>query len=307
MRMSVVAALAATATIVASATQSAVESSMTTGSPGSITSMVTSGLPSVVASILPSGVTTTAPLTSSVITLPQTFELAATFAGGLAGALVAVRAEFDAVGVTTIAIVSGLGGGIIRDVLLQDQGIYALERPGLLAAVLLAAVVAFFFSGAARHAKLPMDVIDAISLGLFAVAGSDKSLLAGLTVIPVIMLGTITAVGGGLLRDILMGKVPHILRPGTLYAAAAVIGSVVYVLLAGWLNIVKPVALAVVVVLVVLLRVIAILRGWNAPVPRDFTPEVSRIPRHAVRWILRSPNDANQATEHSDDDSPPNP
>jgi len=305
--MSVVAALAATATIVASATQSAVESSMTTGSPGNIASMVTSGLPSAVASILPSGVTTTAPLTSSVITLPQTFELAATFAGALAGGLVAVRAEFDAVGVTTIAIVSGLGGGIIRDVLLQSHGIYALERPALLLAVLTAALVAFFFAGAARHAKLPMDIIDAISLGLFAVAGSDKSLLAGLTVIPVIMLGTITAVGGGLLRDILMGKVPHILRPGTLYAAAAVVGSVVYVLLVGWLNIVKPVALAVVVILVVLLRVFGMWRGWRTPTPRDFTPEVSRIPKHAVRWILRTPDDTNKATVHSDDDSPPKP
>lgn len=285
-----VASFAPTAAITATSTLSATHSVVASGG-AAIESLLTSALPGVIASFLPSGVTTTTPLTASVITVPAAFEFSATLAGALAGGLAAVRAEFDAVGVTTIAVVSGLGGGILRDVLLQDQGIYALQRPTLLLATIFGAIVAFYFASAARKAQRTMYLIDSVSLGLFAVAGCDKALHSGLTFIPVVMLGTITAVGGGVIRDILMDKVPHVLRPGTLYAAAAILGSALYVLLVGWLNIVKPIALVAVVALVLLLRTIATARDWRAPTPVDLTPAVTRIPKHAVRWIRRTPSD----------------
>ena len=299
--MSVAATLAASASVAASAALSASQSVVGSGTAG-IEAFIATGLPGAVASLLPSGVTTTAPLSSSVISVPGAFELAATFTGGLYGGLRAVRAEFDAVGVATIAIVSGLGGGMIRDVLLQSQGIYALQNPGLLLTVLLGALIAFFFAGATTRAARPMRLIDDIALGLFAVAGTDKAVLAGLSAIPVIMLGTITAVGGGLLRDLLMGKIPHILRPGTFYAAAAVMGSTLYVLLAEWLNLVKPVALVLVVGAVVLLRTLSESRGWHAPVPTDLTHVVARIPRHAVRFATRGRFQVRHQDARVDDD-----
>ena len=300
--MSIAATLVASASSLASAAIITTESVAASGSEG-LGNLIATGLPSAIASFLPSGATTTTPLTATVIAVPQAVEFAATFTGGLYGGLAAVRAEFDAVGVATIAIVSGLGGGMIRDVLLQDQGVYALEHPRLLLAALVGALIAFFFASATHRATGAMRFIDAISLGLFAVAGADKALLAGLTFIPVVMLGTITAVGGGLLRDLLMGKVPHILRPGTLYAAVAVVGSALYVVLAGWLNVVKPLGLVIVVLVVVLLRMIAVRFGWQAPIPTDLTPAVSRFPRHAVQFATRNRRRAKGTANPTEDDS----
>ena len=265
--------LASSASAVASAAITASASAASTSS--GIGSYVASTLPGVIASILPSGVTTTAPVQAAVITLPPALELTAAFTGGLSSALAGVKSKFDVFGVATIAVAGGLGGGIIRDVLLQKHGIYALTHPSVLIAVFSAALVAMFFSSAADKLQPVRFLIDALSLGLFAVAGADKALLAGLTPVPAIMLGTITAVGGGILRDILRGKAPEVLQPGTLYGVAAVLGTVLYVLLIRWLSLVKFFALLGCVVLIVALRLLSVWRGWQAPSPRDLTPVVT--------------------------------
>jgi uncharacterized membrane protein YeiH len=238
----------------------------------SLASLVTSTLPSVVASILPSGVTTSAAANSAVISVPPALELTAAFTGGLSSALAGVKSRFDVFGVATIAVVGGLGGGIIRDVLLQKHGIYALQHTSVLLAVFGAAVIAMFFSTAVDKLSWVRFFIDALALGLFAVAGADKALLAGFTPIPSILLGTITAVGGGILRDILRDKKPQVLQPGTFYAAAAVLGTVLYVLLVDWLNVVKFIALLACVTLVMLLRILSVWRNWQTPTPTDLTP-----------------------------------
>lgn len=236
-----------------------------------------------VASALPSAATTTTPITAVAVQVPATFEITATFAGALAGAVVGVKLRFDLVGIATLAVVSGLGGGIIRDVLLQKYGIYALENPQLLIAALLAAVVVFFFFSVADRLQWILFLVDALSLGIFAAIGTDKALLAGLAVVPAILLGTITAVGGGLLRDVLTNDVPQVLRPGGYYATVAVAGSVSYIALAGWLNVVKPFALLASVIIVVGLRLITHRLGWQTPTATDLTPLVASAPRHAVR------------------------
>jgi uncharacterized membrane protein YeiH len=266
-------ALASQVSTLTSAAVAASGSAAATGS--AIGSYVTSTLPSVVASILPSGITTTVPMQAAVITLPPALELTAAFTGGLSSALAGVKSKFDVFGVATIAVAGGLGGGIIRDVLLQRHGIYALSNPSVLIAVFAAAVVAMFFSGAADKLQTPRFLIDALSLGLFAVAGADKALLAGLTAVPAIMLGTITSVGGGMLRDVLRNKTPEVLQPGTLYGIAAVAGAGLYVLLIDWLHVVKIFALLACVVVIMALRIVSVWRGWHAPSPRDLTPVVA--------------------------------
>ena len=153
--------------------------------------------------------------------LPVWFEVAAIFAGALAGGMTAVRLRFDITGVMVLAVVNGLGGGIIRDTLLQDYGVFALDEPRALWAVLGAALVAMFFFSAARRLRPALAVIDAFSLALFCVVGADKALVAGLTVVPAIMLGTVTAIGGGMIRDVLCDREPEILRRGSLSATAA--------------------------------------------------------------------------------------
>ena len=272
--------LAATASALASAGGSVASSATTAGS--GFAAIVETAVPQAVASVLPSAVTTTAPVTAGTIAIPVALEVTATFAGALAGALTGVEHKFDAVGVTALAIVSGMGGGMMRDVLLQKYGIYALQNPRVLIAALLAALLGFFFFSAASRIRPVLFLIDALSLGLFCVSGSDKALLAGLTIVPAILLGTITSVGGGILRDLLSDRVPQVMRPGGFYATASVTGATVYVLLVSWLNIVKPVAMILVVVLVLGLRLLSQWLGWSSPVPVDLTHKVAAVPRRIV-------------------------
>ena len=252
------AALAATQSVVASG--------------GGLAALLDTTVPSAVASILPSGLTTTVPITASAVSVPEWLELTAGFVGALSGGLVGVRMKFDIVGVLTIALAGGLAGGIIRDVLLQKYGIYALTHPALLLTVIVGALIAFYFQSGVESFRSKLFLVDALALGLFAIVGADKAIRAGLTFIPAIMLGTITSVGGGMLRDILRNEVPSVLKPGALNGAAAVLGATTYVTLVMWLHIVKPIAMIACVLFVIALRVLAVRHGWQAPTPRDLTP-----------------------------------
>lgn len=282
--------VAATSSLVTSAGQSALAS----GAARHAESLVATVIPSIAASLLPSGVTTLTPISASSVQIPAILEVGSAFAGALAGGLVGVRRNLDALGVATLAVAAGLGGGIIRDVLLQRYGIYALQNPRLLVAALVAAALAFFFYAAAARIRPVLFVVDAIALGMFACIGADKALLAVLPVISAILLGTITSIGGGVIRDLLTDEVPQVLRPGSLYATAAVVGAVTYVALISWLHIVKPVAIVVVVLLVLGLRLLSQWLGWQSPMPADLTPLVASAPRGALRtggqavgWIAR--------------------
>jgi len=256
--------------------------------PADLAAVVSTATQQFVASALPSAATTTAPVTDAAAQVPVAFEIIATFAGALAGALVGVKLRFDLVGIVTLAVISGLGGGIIRDVLLQKYGIYALENPRLLIAAIAAGLVVFFFFTLADKLQWSLFLIDAISLGIFSAIGADKALLARLTVIPAILLGTITAVGGGLLRDVLTNDVPQVLRPGGFYATVAVAGSASYVAMVGWLNVVKPLALLVSIALVVGLRLLTHWLGWQTPTATDLTPLVTAAPMKAVETSGRA-------------------
>jgi uncharacterized membrane protein YeiH len=156
----------------------------------------------------------------------------AVFAGALGGAAEAARdrgKEYDIVGVVGLGLVSALGGGITRDVLLNRgaplalvDGRYLLFAfAGSLIAVLLRAPV----SGRRRNALL---VIDAAGLGLYAVAGSTRALDAGLSMLPAMLLGAITAAGGGSWRDVLSGRTPAVFQRGSPYVLVALIASAVY-------------------------------------------------------------------------------
>ena len=264
-------------------TSASAVSTIATQSPNGLSALVESTVPSAVASVLPSIATTTAPVTQTTVAIPAYLEVSATFAGALAGALVGVDREFDLVGVTALAVFAGLGGGMIRDVLLQKYGIYALQNPRVLIAALIAALLGFFFFTAARRARPLLFLIDALSLGMFCVLGSDKALLAGLTFIPAILLGTITSVGGGVIRDVLTDQTPQVLRPGGFYATASVAGATMYVAMVGWLNIVKPLAMVMTVLVVLSLRLLSVWLGWQSPTPRDLTPTFAAMPRHVMR------------------------
>ena len=280
------AAVAAHAAVVASQAATATISAPATSVPSAVASFVSTTVPSMLASVLPSGVTTSAVNAARVgaVTVPPVWDLLATFAGGLSGGLAAVKRKFDVIGVLTLAIVVGMGGGIIRDVLLQKVGIAAFSDNRYLLVAAIAATVAFFFSGAVTKLKKPMLYVNAVSLGMFVVVGADKALRADLSLLPAIMFGVVTATGGGLLRDLLSGEVPAILRPGAMYSSVAVLGSTVYVLMVGWLGVVKDAAALVAIGLAVGLRLLAMWRGWQGPVPRDYTAAFAQRCRRALRF-----------------------
>ncbi len=270
------ASAAATASAVATATAEATESAATTIPLESI-------VQSLVASVLPSAATTTVPVTEGRIFLPVGFEVVAIFAGALAGGMTAARRHFDVSGVIVLAVVSGLGGGIIRDLLLQDYGIFALDNPRALIAVVIGAATASYFLKAATKLRPLLLGVDALSLGLFCLVGADKALIAGLSPLAAIMLGGITAVGGGIMRDILCDVEPEVLRRGSLYSTAAIAGSTAYVVMVTFLAITKPLALLLAAVIAVTMRMGSVWFGWESPEPVDLTDRVIMIPRGAIR------------------------
>jgi uncharacterized membrane protein YeiH len=156
------------------------------------------------------------------------------FVGALGGALAAVREtryKYDMVGVTGLAMASALGGGITRDLILQQGPPLAFVDVRYLIIALAGAVVGLIFaSRIGRNTERVIIIIDAAALGLFAVAGSTRALNAGLRRLPALLLGVITAVGGGSIRDVLSGSTPKIFERGELYAIAAVFGAAAFLL-----------------------------------------------------------------------------
>ena len=218
------------------------------------------------------------------LTIPFGLELAAALTGGLSGAMSAVRARYDIFGVACIAIITGLAGGIMRDILLQNYGIYAFQKPTLIIACAIAGVVVFYFGKLATYLDPIVDLLDNLSVALWAVISVSKSLSAGLDIIPSIILGTITAVGGGILRDICMNREPEAFQAGALYGSAALVGCIVYALMSQN-HILDNYAALSCVVLVLGLRYASLFFGWRTKPPRDYSDVVTRAVSKPVRSV----------------------
>ena len=162
--------------------------------------------------------------------LPVIFDLGAVFFFALTGALAAIRRGYDFVGLFIMAFVTGVGGALIRDGLFIQQGPPAIVADGrYLIAVLLASLVGMAIGGFIERFQKPIAYIDALGLGAYAVVGVQKALAASMSLPAAIMVGTINAVGGGLLRDIIVRVEPLMLKPGQFYVLAALFGSVLFV------------------------------------------------------------------------------
>ncbi|GAB3344936.1 trimeric intracellular cation channel family protein [Modestobacter lapidis] len=157
-------------------------------------------------------------------------DLAGTFAFALNGALVAVRAaRLDLVGVVALGVTTAVGGGIIRDVLLGALPPATFSDWRYLAVAAAGGLLAFLFSGLLDRLATPIEVFDAAGLSLFAVVGAAKALEYGMGPAQAVILGALTGVGGGTLRDVLIRRVPTVLTSG-LYAIPALVGALLAVL-----------------------------------------------------------------------------
>ena len=191
--------------------------------------------------------------------------LAGTFVFGLSGGLAAVRARLDLLGVVVLAAVVGLAGGVIRDLLIGTPPA-TFRDWRYLAAAGAAGLVCFFAGPALERVRRSVMVFDAFGLGLFAVTGATKGLQFGLGPVQAILLGTLTGVGGGMLRDVLLRRIPTVLREG-LYAVPALLGAGILVAAeqAGRTSPVFPVLGAMVCMGV---RLVGLWRGVRLPTPR---------------------------------------
>lgn len=190
-------------------------------------------------------------------------DLAGIFVFALSGGLVGVRKELDVFGVLVLAAATGLGGGFMRDVLIGAVPPAALEDWRYLLVPVVAGFVTFWFHPALGRMERLVTVFDAAGLGLFCVVGALKALEFGLGLLPSALMGVLTAVGGGVVRDVLAGRVPVVLR-SELYATPALVGASVAVLgdssaLPTWTYAIPAAALCTT------WRLVAVWRGWHAP------------------------------------------
>lgn len=193
-------------------------------------------------------------------------DLTGTFAFGLNGALTAVRAaRLDIVGVITLGMITALGGGIIRDMLLDALPPATFRDWRYLAVAAGGALIAFAWGQRLGRLAGPITVLDAVGLSVFAVTGASKALEYGLGAPQAVILGAITGVGGGTLRDALLGQVPSVLRSG-LYAVPALVGAAIAVTSIRTGVYGPPAALAAAVACL-LIRLLGVHFGLDAPRP----------------------------------------
>lgn len=192
-------------------------------------------------------------------------ELIGTFAFAISGALMAIERDHDVVGIVALAVVTALGGGIVRDLVLGDTPPPAFQRWEYLAVAVAAAAVAFVAHPRLGPLRRPLLVFDAAGLGLFCVAGTHKALDHGLAPLAAALLGVTTAAGGGVLRDVLARETPALFRADSeLYAVPAALGALVV----GAASLVDLDSRALdvgVAAAIVVVRVLALQRHWRGP------------------------------------------
>lgn len=206
--------------------------------------------------------------------LQLALDLVGVFVFALSGGLVAVRVHLDLVGVCVLSWIAGLGGGVIRDVFIGATPPVGISDWRLMSTALAAGLLVFLTYSIVIDPDVParrlrrradglVRVLDAVGLAVFSVAGALKALSLGAGPLAAISVGLITAVGGGLMRDVIAGQVPEVLRR-ELYAIPALIGaiSVVVADAVGYLS--EPVVWGS-VILVFTIRILAVVLDLNAP------------------------------------------
>lgn len=198
--------------------------------------------------------------------LPVVLDLTGTFVFALSGALAGTKRGLDLFGVMVLSFAAGNSGGITRDLLIGAVPPGAVGDWRYLGVSLLAGLVTFYFSPVIVRMSNAVLYLDAAGLALFAVTGSSKALSFGLNPVMATVLGMVTGIGGGMVRDVLLAEIPTVLR-ADLYAVAALAAAAI-VVIGHMLQL--PVAAVTTVALIscFLLRVMAIRRGWRLPVAK---------------------------------------
>ena len=193
-------------------------------------------------------------------------DLGGTFVFAISGGMVAVKCRFDIFGVLVLSFAAGNAGGITRDLLIGSSPPAAIDDWKYLGVSMLAGLITFFWYLVTNRYHKDVLLLDAVGLAFFAVAGAQKALDFGLNPVMAALMGMLTGIGGGMLRDLLAMQVPTVLR-SDLYALAALAGAAVVV--GGDMLHIRPIATTIAGgVLCFVLRYMAIRHGWHLPYAR---------------------------------------
>lgn len=199
-------------------------------------------------------------------TVIQVVETLGVFAFAISGIVEARRKQMDMVGIFTVAFITAFGGGTLRDLLLDRRPLTWVEHQEYPILVFVTALVVAPFT---RHLQSEIServiiVADAIGLGLFAASGTSVAMAMGMPPFVSVMMGVMTAIFGGVLRDVICNEIPLVFRRGHLYATCAFAGCWTYLLL-GWLHAAAPISLGGCVLVTFLMRMFAVRYDWKLP------------------------------------------
>ena len=216
------------------------------------------------------------PVYDQPVAIPIWLEMVAVVAASISGVLAARRFKLDLVGAVALAVVCGLGGGLLRDMTLQVGDVYILKQPLALPISIGTAAVIYIVPAVVDKPERLVPLLDIFSVGIYSATGADKAFIHGFDPFICIMMGFFTAVGGGMLRDGLMGVVPGIFRPTNFYAIASIAGAGAYVALRELTTISNVAALVVCVIITMGLRWLSVRFDIKSPTEDDI-----------ARWLHR--------------------
>jgi uncharacterized membrane protein YeiH len=213
-------------------------------------------------------------------TLLLVLDLVGTFVFALSGAMAGVRRRVDLFGVLVLSFAAANAGGMTRDLLIGAVPPAVLTDWRYLAVSLVAGVITFYWNAKIDRLQSAVLIFDALGLATFAVAGAQKALVHGLEPVMAALLGMLTGIGGGMVRDVLLAEVPTVLR-ADIYATAALAGAALVVI--GNLLLLPSVPTAIAgAALCFGLRMVAIRRGWHLPTPAFASPAANPADRAAA-------------------------
>lgn len=190
-------------------------------------------------------------------------DLVGTFVFAISGVLTATKQKFDIFGAAVIAFVTAVGGGTLRDILIGSTPVGWMMDTNYLLIIGITVPISFFFSRSIQKLRKTMFMFDAIGIGLFTILGLEKTLAFGLHPVVAIIMGTVSACFGGVVRDVLCNIVPLIFR-GTIYATACLTGAIFYLILRKF-SLEYEVAMVITIIFIIVIRILAVRRKWSLP------------------------------------------
>ncbi|NUN99773.1 MAG: trimeric intracellular cation channel family protein [Saprospiraceae bacterium] len=189
------------------------------------------------------------------------FSFAGTFLFAVSGALAAMEKKLDVFGAFVIALATAVGGGTFRDLLIGKQPVVWLTNTWYLVLIVIAVPISHIFKGSFQKMRKSMFLFDSMGIGLFTILGLEKTLDAGLSPMAAVLMGAVSAVFGGVLRDILCNEIPIIFRK-EIYATACIAGGILYLALESCLA-QRSFNMLITVFFITLIRILAVKRRWR--------------------------------------------